>query len=157
MIVDGLGQLGKALDYKGNTIIYHTWSLDKSEEVQKECYTKFVEFVNANPGEICFISTYSEKDDSYVKYKRLAEQYLLKRNRGYVIRLPTLVGKGICEKFKKGKVEPFGTMELMTVEDAAIKISNFAECIDNPSIIRLDGEKVSAYLVNYLIKFGWER
>jgi len=155
MIVDGKGQIGEALKgYKGKVIIYHAWSLDKSEKVQKKCYDKFIKFVDSTPGEICFISTYSNQDDSYVKYKRLAESYLLINQRGYVVRLPTLMGKGICEDFKKGEVKPFGVMELMTVEDAADKIIYFTTFPDNPSIIRVAGEKISANLVYNLIKFG---
>jgi hypothetical protein len=165
-LVDGKGQLGsilgllidkRKLNSEDNIIIYHTWNvLDKSEETQKQCYEKFKNFVDSNQDtKIIFISTYSQKDNYYNHYKQLSEAYLiLNHPNGNVIKLPILIGKGICEKFKKNEAEAFGEMELMSVKDAAEKVLEFALSKDKIRSIRVYGDKVSAKLAKDLILFG---
>jgi hypothetical protein len=164
-LIDGKGQLGTALNdliikekrLKTDAIIYHTWNfLDKSEDVQKKCYGKFKEFVDKNNNSrIIFISTYSQTENYYNFYKQLSESYLVNNTeKGYVIRLPTLIGKGICQKFKEENVEAFGEMELMTIEDAAKEILKITESSPLIKNIRVYGDKISARLAKNLILFG---
>lgn len=153
-LYNGRGQLGEALQkykkrIKRDVAIYHTWNfLDKTNKIQRECFRKFVAFVNSYQGEIYFISTKSDSKNPYVKYKRLAEKYFGKKD--HIIRLPNLIGKGICEKFKNDEVEPYGTLELMSTEDAAEKIIRFIEL----KSVQAFGEKISADLAYKLIQFG---
>lgn len=160
-LIHGRGQLGSGLqdkiaNYPGlNCKIYHTWNfLDKSEPVQKGEYFKFKKFVDEHRNaKIIFISTLSKKRDDYVKYKTLAEEYLFKKNpNGKVIRLSFLLGKGICEKFKKNEARPYGIIEILTINDATNKILTY---ITNENKVEsIHGEKVSAKLVYELIRFG---
>jgi len=159
-LYDGKGQLGEALqlyyEVKRDVAIYHTWNfLDKTEKTQKECFRKFVKFVDSYPGEVYFISTKCNLKNPYVKYKRLAENYLLRNNpEGHIIRLPNLIGKGICEKFKNNEVKPYGTIELMDIEKAAHTIIDLIRFKCKSLNISLNGEKISAKLAHKLIQFG---
>lgn len=158
ILVNGRGQLGERLSKVNfikswNATIYHTWDMDKSEENQKKSFEKFIKYVDENRDKkIIFISTRSLKHDAYVKYKRLAETYLLETSRdSLVIRLPLLIGKGTCENFKKDTAKPFGQIELLTIDKAVEYI------LDNlcfNGILECPGEFVSAELVYNLIKFG---
>lgn len=164
VLCDGLGQLGTALQKYLKTIkrevyVYHKWNfLEKSGPIQYDCYLDFIKFVDEHPDkEICFISTYSKADDYYVKYKRLAEKYLeLFHSNSLCVRLPILIGKGICEKFRNDEAKPFGQMEIMTVEDAAKEVVNaiLESKLIGKSDYRIQGEKISADLVYNLIKWG---
>ncbi len=165
-LINGKGQLGtflnklineRKISTREEVLIYHTWSVDdKSEEIQKSCYEKFKGFINLNKSvKVIFISTYSQTDNPYNYYKQLAEAYLLlNHEKGFVIRLPTLIGKGICEKFKNKQAEAFGEMELMSVKDAAEKVLEFALSNSRIKNIRIYGDKVSAKLAKDLILFG---
>ena len=163
-LIDGKGQLGDTLDslirkekQNTNAIIYHTWNfLDKSEKTQKKCYEEFRKFVDENPNsKIVFISTYSQTENYYNFYKQFSEAYLLTNNqRGYVMKLPILIGKGICQKFRDGETEAFGEMEIMTIEDAAKNVLKFTQ--DNSLIksISVKGTPIPANIVKNLILFG---
>jgi len=164
-LINGRGQLGTALDKlikekdetKEEIIIYHTWNfLDKSELVQKECYSKFEKFVNNNlDSKIVFISTYSEVDEPYNHYKRLSEEYLLnKQKEGRVIRLPNLIGKGICEKFRNENIKSFGKMELMTIDSAGQIILDFINSNSSIKNYNVKGTSIPAELVKKLILYG---
>lgn len=163
-LINGRGQLGNALEglirkEKQNTdaIIYHTWNfLDKSEKTQKRCYEKFMKFVDENPNsKIIFISTYSQIKNYYVFYKQLSEAYLLTNNpKGYVIKLPNLIGKGICQKFRDDETEAFGEMEIMTIEDAAKSILEFSQYDPLIKIISIKGIQIPANIIKNLILFG---
>lgn len=161
-LVHGRGQLGGCLKSKIakypelDCVLYHTWNfLEKTEIVQRGEHIKFKKFVDAHKnGKIVFISSLSKIDTPYLKYKRLAEDYLLKNNPdGKVIRLPTLLGKGICERFKKNEAVPYDEIELMTINDATDKVLS---CISNSNnkIDVIHGQVISAKLVYELIKFG---
>lgn len=169
-LINGRGQLGtelkKQLETKNsisdkNATIYHTWNfLDKSEETQKKEFEKFKEFLkNKNDYPLIFISTYSQQNNPYNYYKQLSEAYLINNfSGGYVIRLPVLIGKGICQKLKDNEAEPYGEIELMSVEKAAKQVISELEqiIIGNKRIqnIQISGDKIPAELAYELIKFG---
>lgn len=165
-LINGRGQLGTALEklinkekngIKEDIIIYHTWNfLDKSEEVQKECYSNFVNFVNKNlDNKIIFISSYSQNDTAYEKYKKLSEDYILNNQKdGVVIKLPNLIGKGICERFRNENIRPFGMIELMTIDSATQKILDFIDSNSQIKNYRIKGTLIPAELVQRLIHYG---
>jgi len=167
-LINGRGQLGSALqkiiereeiEILSNIAIYHTWNIeDKSKEVQKECFEKFVRFVDENQDtKIIFTSTYSEKENYYNYYKQLAEAYLLiNHKQGYVVRLPTLIGKGVCDKFRKNEAEVFGYMEILPVEEAAREVLRIAKESSLIRSFKIDGFIIPAKIVKSLILFGKE-
>ena len=170
-LIDGKGQLGTELKYQLEKIdifsnkeatIYHTWNfLDKCEETQKKEFEKFKKFLKTdkNFNTLIFISTYSQQNNPYNYYKQLSEAYLINNcQKGYVIRLPVLVGKGICQKLKNEEVKPYGEIEIMGLEKAAKNILSELELILNEKQkirnIRIYGHLTPAELVYDLIKFG---
>jgi len=173
ILKNGRGQLGEALQaYLSNlkiiptedVFIYHTWDMDSDKNninAQRECFARFREFVHFNSRKkIFFISTYSSKHNYYNVFKQQCESYLMVNgDQGYSIKLPTLTGKGICDKLKKGTADPYGEIELMTPKQAARKILSIVEevlMIDKKETIRksyrLYGSKVPAELVQELVK-----
>lgn len=81
-------------------------------------------------------------------------------DQGYSIKLPTLTGKGICDKLKKGTAGPYGEIELMTPKQAARKILSIVEevlMMDEKEAIsktyRLYGTQIPAELVQELVKY----
>jgi hypothetical protein len=168
---NGRGQLGEALSHyinsntlgrlnaKSNINIYHTWNMgDKNnKQIQKECLNKFKLFVDNNhDSKIIFTSTYSEQNNLYNLYKQKAEGYLLSNhNNGYVIKLPVLIGKGICQKLKDNETTPYGNIELMTLQEAASSIINIATVNSYINrVFRLNGTHISATLVQSLLQFN---
>jgi hypothetical protein len=84
---------------------------------------------------------------------------MLNGDQGYNIKLPTLTGKGICNKLKKGLAKPYGEIELMTPKEAAKQILGIVEEVllankKEPisKSYRLYGTKVPAQLVQELVK-----
>jgi predicted ATPase len=175
---NGKGQLGKTLSnyIKSNTgfnisarlgdetsqhsdiNIYHTWNMgDKNnKQIQKECLNRFKLFVDNNyDSKIIFTSTYSEQNNLYNFYKQKAEGYLLSNHdNGYVIKLPVLIGKGICQKLKDGETTPYGNIELMTLQEAAASIINIATVNSYTNrVFRLNGTHIPATVVNALLHF----
>lgn len=160
-LINGKGQIGSML--KENSLIdatiYHTWNfLDKSEETQKECYRTFIRYVENHKDEyIIFISTKSTSLDFYTSYKRKAEEYLARESKDYlIIRLPNIIGRGVCAKFKSFDSEAFGDIELLTIEDTCKEIEMIIEKDNRNIIIEIQGEIVSAKMVKNLIQFGME-
>jgi hypothetical protein len=163
-LINGRGQLGKVLQQRINKdmvgeeiFIYHTWNIiDKSETIQKACYDKFVDFVNGHQDKrTLFISTYSQTNNPYNYYKQLSEAFLLSNTeRGSVVRLPTLIGKGICENFRKGLSEAYGEMELISLNDAADAILSELTSHSRIRNIRVYGTKIPASTARDLILFG---
>lgn len=160
-LLNGRGQIGtelkKQLQYRNidsNINIYHTWNhKEKSENIQKECLKKFESFLSEN-NNICFISTLSQNDNFYVRYKRKAERLFLESKKGYIIRLPLIIGNGICEMLKEGLINPFGSIEIISLHDACYEILNIIEFIPSGEIIEIRGENISAKNINNLIQFG---
>ena len=163
-LINGRGQLGASLkklenlNIKQNVYIYHTWNIDdKSKNTQKKEFDKFVNFVRNQKqnSKIVFISTSSTKDNWYNYYKHLSEAYLLSNTiNGIVIRLPTLVGKGIFEKLKNESAKPFGSFSIATIDDAVEFIQSRIFIDSIIKIHTLQSETISAKIVNELIKFG---
>jgi hypothetical protein len=160
-LVDGKGQLGgelKKLVRVSNIegIIYHTWNIDDpSEEIQRCEYEKFVDFVDDNKDEdIYFISTKQGRQIHYLHYKLKAELYLLEKARlGHIIRIPKLIGKGICQKFRDGNIVPFDEIEeIMHPEEAACAIMNIINEPDKINIVC--GERINKQMIYQLIKYG---
>jgi dTDP-4-dehydrorhamnose reductase len=160
-LINGRGQLGNALrdllesvDPLEETYIYHTWNIDDKDQrtQQIEC-EKFAEFVDEHAEKkIIFVSTYSEKENWYNYCKQIAEVYLLSHcEKGVVVRLPTLIGKGILQKFKEDSVEAYGEMELMTINDAAIKIIDKVNYNGIIKSFRLKGELIQAKIIKEII------
>jgi len=163
-LINGRGQLGEALEEliekekpKKDVTIYHTWNfLDKAENIQIECYNKFRTFVDKNPNsKILFVSTYSEKESFYNHYKQLAEAYLLMHNsRGYVVRLPILIGKGVFQKFRDDEIEGYGNMEIMIIKEAAKQVLEISQKDTMVRSFRLNGIHIPAEIIRELILFG---
>ena len=171
-LINGRGDLGKVLKekleyysqiykdtYEKDVYIYHTWKLEtKDEDEQKKEFDKFKNFVDEHKNDrIIFVSTYSTKDDWYVCYKELSESYLLVNcPDGLVIKLPTFIGRHCnmfsIEKLKNGSVKPYGTMELISIEDAVDNVYRFCNYNAKPKVIRIYGEKVSAELLYKIYK-----
>ena len=161
-LINGRGQLGEKLkshlddlDNEKDIYIYHTWNpWAKDRSSQKQEYTKFINFVDQYKGSrIILISTYSQNENYYVYYKQLAESYLIVNcANSLAIRLPNLIGKkGILKKFKDRSVEPYGKIELMTLDAAAAEIVNLLNYDGLVKILTLKGEEISAALAKEII------
>ncbi len=118
-LINGRGQVGETLksrNIESDWIIYHTWNfLDKDEKIQVQEVKQFILFVNKHKAEkIVFISTKAINNNPYVRCKRYAEEYLQKNSNTYkIIRLPNILGRGICQKLKDKTVKPYGDIELI--------------------------------------------
>jgi len=156
-LINGRGQLGEALkklNIKDNVIIYHTWNFqDKSEEVQRKCCEDLRKFVDENKDKrIIFISTILDDDSHYARFKRISELFVADNQSGSYIRLPTIIGKGVCEKFRDGDIKPFGDMELISLEDAVKEVLDFIKSRERTRTVK--GNIIPAKLVKNLILFG---
>jgi len=166
ILVNGRGQLGTALknalpsfqnEIEEKVYVYHTWNIEeKSEEKQKIEYEKFLNFISTvdKKSKIIFISTTkSETQSWYVFYKQLAEAFLLVTHPNCVIlKFPTLIGKGILQKLKYNLVDPFGVMELLTIEDAS---NHVIEKIRYDGVVKqffFEGEKIKAFTVQRILQ-----
>ena len=161
-LINGRGQIGSFLNQNidsffsnEETFIYHTWNIEnKSEECQKIEYDKFISFAKENIDKrIIFISTTSEKESAYVKYKQMSESYLLQNSSNcLVLRFPTLIGKGVFHGFKNGQKQPFGEMNIATIKQACDFIVENINYTGFSKIRSLDGHKISAKLVCELVR-----
>lgn len=160
-LINGRGQLGDRLkkaikcdNTQENIVIYHTWNIeDKSEVVQRLEYEKFANFVNNNKEKkIAFISTSSQKDNWYNYYKHLSEAFLLTNcEKCVIIRLPTLIGKGVFPLLKSKEIEPIGKFNLISL-DKAVKI--ILQKIKEENIVKtfhIVGENISAESVSEIL------
>jgi hypothetical protein len=170
-LTNGRGQLGNALakiienieppvwgnglhSSKKQVHIYHTWNIDdKSEEVQAQCFQELMSFTNRHlKDRVVFISTMSQKESYYVKYKHLAEAHVLSHcEDSVVVRLPTIIGKGAVEKLKTKEIVPYGTMEIMSIEEACHQILRCVSYKGLLKIVSLDGEKIRAKTVQQIL------
>jgi hypothetical protein len=159
ILANGRGQMGECLrttllenlhvetdDIHVN--IYHTWNIeDKSKETQYKEYCKFKDFVDSNCDEkIIFISTKSQKECWYVHYKQMSESYLLQNcNDSIVLRFPTLIGKkGTLHSLKERAIEPYGEMELVTLQRSCDEILKKIKYKGPIKSFSYDGEKIMA-------------
>jgi len=168
--INGRGQLGEAMKYcisdnefyseikkklTDDIFIYHTWIVeDKSERTQKNEYEKFKIYVKNNSEKhILFTSTYSEKENWYNYYKQLAESFLIYHcKKCLVIRIPTIIGNGICKKLKNNEVNVFGELNLISVDNAARKILELSTYDGLIKCKTIPGEKVKAATISSLYK-----
>jgi hypothetical protein len=163
-LVNGRGQLGERLkevlhsveDIENDIYVYHTWNwLSKDYETQKNEYLKFERFIEKHINDrVVLISTISENDNYYVYFKQMAEAHLLKLcKNSLVLRLPNLIGsKGILKLLKDGVVEPYGVIELLSIEKAAQEVINHLQYDGLSKIISIKGEKVPAELISKIFK-----
>ena len=85
----------------------------------------------------------------------MAEAYLtINHETGLSLKLPTLIGKGIFQKFKDETEKPFGEMEIMTIQKAAEKVLEYLDYEGNLRVFRINGHKIPAHIVYELIQFG---
>lgn len=160
-LVNGRGQVGCFLHQninlffsKEEVFIYHTWNIEnKSEKFQKLEYKKFIDFVEENKNKrIIFISTTSQKESPYVKYKQMSESYLLQNNQNsLVLQFPTLIGKGVFYGFKNDEKQPYGEMNIATIKQACDFIIQNIDYKGFSKIRSLDGHKIHAELVYELV------
>ena len=164
-LINGRGQLGEALrelikNDNGvscpDCVIYHTWNIDDpSEEAQRNEYDKFVKFVEVYKDDtIYFISTKQGREIHYLHYKLKSELYLIENvKNGHIIRIPKLVGKGICADFRDKKIKPFNELEdIITPEEAAMEIL----CLLDTNYVMnyVVGDLVNKKTIYSLIQFG---
>ena len=162
VLLNSRGQIGDKLSallcesgIEQEVYIYHTWDIeDKSYESQRKEYIKFKNFVSENWAKrIIFISTNSQKENYYVKFKQLSEAYLVENcQTGLVLKFPTLIGKGVFYDFKNRTKEPYGRMSVMTIERACeIIVDN----INYNGLLRsksFEGHEIDAKIVYELVK-----
>ena len=142
------------LKTENETLIYHTWNIeDKSWETQLNEYEKFKKFVTENNDKrIIFVSTSSQKESSYVKFKQLSESFLIENcHNCLVLKFPTLIGKGVIRNFKTKKQSPYGIMEIMSLKKCAALIIDNLNFKGQRKILYFDGEHLSAELVYELV------
>jgi hypothetical protein len=163
-LINGRGQIGSLFNSSEfdniEDTLYHTWNfIDKTEETQKRLYHDFKAYVDGHPGEkIIFISTKSEDFNEYTKYKKLSEDYLSSVRSNYlIIRVPNIIGKGICERFRSlEKIQAYGKIELITLAEVFIGISQYIK-EGRIGLLDIEGEIVSAHTVMSLIQFGFAK
>ena len=83
----------------------------------------------------------------------MAEAFLtLNCEKGFSIRLPTIIGKGILDKIKNEKVEAFGQMELITLKTAIETVINFLDYDGVIKVFTISGEKISASIAESIMR-----
>tara|TARA_R100001082_G_scaffold110143_1_gene89141 strand:+ start:15168 stop:15668 length:501 start_codon:yes stop_codon:yes gene_type:complete len=159
---NGKGQIGSLLnkkindlDFNQEIIIYHTWNIDdKSFDKQQQQYIKFKNFVLENKNKkIIFISTNSEKESEYVRFKQLSESFLIQNcEKCLILKFPTLIGKGIFMDFKNNTKQPYGIMNIMTLESACDLV---IENLKYDGVLKtktFEGHKIHADLVYDMVR-----
>jgi predicted secreted acid phosphatase len=166
-LIDGMGQLGEALKKilpktDKEIYIYHKWDVWNKDDWEKQaaCLAEFCQFTDWHIKEktgayIFFISTNTKKYNAYSLMKSVASENL---DSSYIhsatIKLPMLIGRGPCEKFRNEDAEPFDIMDLISVEEAAEQI---IKIILGDKISKMNyilGASVDAKLVKRLIQYG---
>lgn len=166
-LLNGRGQLGDKLNKKfNNTIIsediavYHTWKVPwlsdtaEFEETQRDEYLKLVEFSKNNPKtKIIFVSTNSARGTHYTYFKEQAEAYLLSNHKSSIIlKFPLFIGKGVIERIKNKEIEPYGTMEIITLDKVAETIEEYLNYEGLKRVFTIEGEKIQAKTVAEILK-----
>lgn len=162
-VINPRGQLAEAIQKEvgdqqvPDVDIYCSWNfLDKSEEVQHRCFSKFVEFcMESLDRKIIFISTKCATYTGYTRFKKYAEIFLRDHVKQWgVFRLPNLVGRGVCDKLITG-AEPYGVIELLSIEQAARFILDNLHVHNEVSTAT--GCMVSAEVVKSLLQYGYAK
>ena len=169
-LVNGRGQLGDKLYQKlknyigaphlADIAIYHTWKVPwlsdtaEFEETQRDEYLKLVEFSKSNPKtKIIFISTNSARGTHYTYFKEQAEAYLLSNHKSSIIlKFPLFIGKGVIERIKNKEIEPYGTMEIITLDKVAETIEEYLNYEGLKRVFTIEGEKIQAKTVAEILK-----
>lgn len=161
ILLNGRGQIGtmlkrltKSINTKEDVYVYHTWNIDdKKEETQKQEYNKFRNFVRNNEDKrIVFISTSSQSESPYVRYKQISESFLIQNcDDCLVIRIPTLVGKGVFKDFKNKIKIPYGEMKIMTIKEACDVIIHHLDYKGYLKTLTFEGHKIDAKLVYEMV------
>ena len=162
VFLNGRGQLGEELQtkiyYDGDEDIhiYHTWNIDdKSEFAQRKEFEKFKEYVIQNKNNhIIFISTLHTEYGEYLKYKIKAELYLWENtDNGQVIRLPYMIGKGLCKKIRDDDYKPYkGNVVINTFSEV---VKNIYDCIlYKKRLVIADYHIIDSGLLYELVKYG---
>ena len=127
----------------------------EDENIQRGEYEKFVKYVDLNLDKrIIFISSTSNRNSFYAKYKELAEAYLLTHHSdGIVLKFPVFIGKGLLPKLKSGEYMAFGTLELITLDNVVNIIEKYINDNDyQKRIYHIAGEKIEALTVLEILK-----
>ena len=169
-LVNGRGQLGDKLYQKlenyigaphlADIAIYHTWKVPwlsdiaEFEETQQDEYLKLVEFSKNNPKtKIIFVSTNSARGTHYTYFKEQAEAYLLSNHKSSIIlKFPLFIGKGVIERIKNKEIEPYGTMEIITLDKVAETIEEYLNYEGLKRVFTIEGEKIQAKTVAEILK-----
>ena len=169
-LVNGRGQLGDKLYQKlknyigaphlADIAIYHTWKVPwlsdtaEFEETQRDEYLKLVEFSKNNPKtKIIFVSTNSARGTHYTYFKEQAEAYLLSNHKSSIIlKFPLFIGKGVIERIKNKEIEPYGTMEIITLDKVAETIEEYLNYEGLKRVFTIEGEKIQAKTVAEILK-----
>ena len=169
-LVNGRGQLGDKLYQKlknyigaphlADIAIYHTWKVPwlsdtaEFEETQRDEYLKLVEFSKSNPKtKIIFISTNSARGTHYTYFKEQAEAYLLSNHKSSIIlKFPLFIGKGVIERIKNKEIEPYGIMEIITLDKVAETIEEYLNYEGLKRVFTIEGEKIQAKTVAEILK-----
>ena len=155
-LLNGRGQLGKSLtpflDKHPDVEIYHTWNfLDKSALVQAEEVKKFKKYLSKSDKKVIFISTTTQEDTSYLRCKRAAEELVLTHSEdNLVIRLPSIIGKGVFEGLRENNLQPYGIVRFVSLPEATVFILN---SIGMSGIIECPSWAVSAATLVDLMEF----
>ena len=162
-LINGRGRLGSLLRTKLESLetteelyIYHTWNVsDKSEDSQKKEFEKFKIFVNNNKDKkIILVSTSSQRETYYTFYKHLAESYLLLNSKSsLVIKLPLFISSNsVFTRLKNNEAEPFGEMEIISLEKAADSVINFMNYDGLNRVRSVKGDIISASYVKEILE-----
>lgn len=169
-LLNGRGQLGNKLYQKlqhyigaphlADIAIYHTWKVPwlsdtaEFEETQHNEYLKLVEFSKNNPKtKIIFVSTNSARGTHYTYFKEQAEAYLLSNHKSSIIlKFPLFIGKGVIERIKNKEIEPYGTMEIITLDKVAETIEEYLNYEGLKRVFTIEGEKIQAKTVAEILK-----
>ena len=117
-------------------------------------YLKLVEFSKSNPKtKIIFISTNSARGTHYTYFKEQAEAYLLSNHKSSIIlKFPLFIGKGVIERIKNKEIEPYGTMEIITLDKVAETIEEYLKYEGLKRVFTIEGEKIQAKTVAEILK-----
>jgi len=146
--------LSHELKLRPRAEIYHTWNIDdKSETTQAIEFEKFSHFLKSREASLrlIFVSTKSKADDWYVHYKQQAEVLALATfTETFVIRIPTIIGKGSLAGIRNGSLTPWGCYELIDLQAAANAVFDLVNYNGLRRIHEVSGTTVPAKIIKSL-------
>ncbi len=145
-------------EIKKDYYIHFSWDVYNKDdaESQKKCVEETKRMIEKNKDKtFVFISTLSKGGNEYVKAKREAEKVVAEMAKKFVIiRLPHIVGKGLTDKFLFDDAEPYGEMELLSINDAAQSIKNILESKEKNETVSVHGNIVPAKLYKSILSYS---